>query len=303
MMRMQSTRRRLTGCVRVREKHSKMADYNRNVTGFGAMMSPAETAVIDAGLRAYMLRVYAYMASGLVLGGIAALALSAVSVTDDVAQATHVMRAGRVIPIPAGLHVQGSDILLTELGHTLLVSPLKWAIIFAPVAVVIGLSFGAARLRPATAQVLFWLYATLIGLSPASLILFYGHISVARAFFVTAAAYGALSLWGYTTRRDLTALRSFAVMGLLGLGVAVLVNTAMAGSTILYWVASVAGVGVFAALTAWDTQRLKREYLYGAMGGAAAERSAILGALTLYLDVINLFTLLVLVQVLGQREE
>jgi uncharacterized protein len=249
-----------------------------------------------------MLRVYAYMGGGLVLGGLAALALSAGSVTDDVAHATHVMRAGRVIPVPAGLAVQGSDILLTDLGHALLVSPLKWAIIFAPLAVVIGLSFGA-RLRPATAQLLFWLYATLIGLSLASLLLFYGHVSVARAFFVTAAAYGALSLWGYTTRRDLTALRSFAVMGLLGLVVATLVNAAIAGSTALHWVASVAGVGVFAALTAWDTQRLKREYLYGAMGGEAAERSAILGALTLYLDVINLFTLLVLVQVLGQREE
>jgi len=280
-----------------------MADFNRNVTGFGAMMSPGETAVIDAGLRAYMLRVYAYMAGGLVLGGLAALALCAGSVTDDVAHATHVMRAGRVIPIPAGLTVQGSDILLTDLGHALLVSPLKWAIIFAPLAVVIGLSFGAARLRPATAQVLFWLYATLVGLSLASLLLFYGHISVARAFFVAAAAYGALSLWGYTTRRDLTALRSFAVMGLLGLVAAALVNAAIAGSTALHWVASVAGVGAFAALTAWDTQRLKREYLYGAMGGEAAERSAILGALTLYLDVINLFTLLVLVQVLGQREE
>jgi FtsH-binding integral membrane protein len=185
----------------------------------------------------------------------------------------------------------------------MLVSPLKWAFIFAPLALVIGLSFGVARLRPATAQVLFWLYATLIGLSLASLLLFYGHISVARALFVTAAAYGALSLWGYTTRRDLTALRSFVVMGLLGLVLAGLVNVAMVGSTALHWAASAAGVGVFAALTAWDTRRLKSEYLYGAMGGEAAERSAILGALTLYLDVINLFTLLVLVQVLGQREE
>ena len=280
-----------------------MVDFNRNVTGFGAIMSPAETAVIDAGLRAYMLRVYAYMGGGLALGGVAALALSAVSVTDDVAQAAYVMRAGRVIPIPAGLHVQGSDILLTELGHAMLVSPLKWALIFAPLALVIGLSFGVARLRPATAQVLFWLYSTLIGLSLASLLLFYGHISVARALFVTAAAYGALSLWGYTTQRDLTALRAFAVMGLFGLVLAGLVNMAMAGSTALHWAVAVAGVGVFAALTAWDTRRLKREYLYGAMGGEAAERSAILGALTLYLDAINLFTLLVLVQVLGQREE
>jgi len=158
-----------------------MADLNHNATGFAAVMSPAETAAIDAGLRSYMLRVYAYMGGGLVLGGIAALGLRAASVTDDIAQASYVMRAGRVIPIPAGLAVQGRDILLTDLGHAVLVSPLKWAIIFAPLALVVSLSFGAARLRPATAQVLFWLYATLIGLSLASLLLFYGHVSVARA--------------------------------------------------------------------------------------------------------------------------
>lgn len=280
-----------------------MADLNRNLSGFGAVMSPAETAVIDAGLRAYMVRIYAYMGGGLVLGGIAAFGLSALSVTADIAQASYVMRAGRVIPVPEGLTVQSRDILLTEFGHAALVSPLKWAIIFAPLALVMGLSFGAARLRPATAQVLFWLYATLFGLSLASLVLSYSHVSIARAFFVTAVAFGALSLWGYATRRDLTALRSFLVMGLLGLVAAGIVNLAMAGATPMHWVASVAGIGVFAALTAWDTQRLKNEYLYGAMGGERAERSAILGALSLYLDVINLFTLLVLVQVLGQREE
>jgi hypothetical protein len=280
-----------------------MADLNHNVTGFAAVMSPAETAAIDAGLRSYMLRVYAYMGGGLVLGGIAALGLRAVSVTEDVAQASHVIRAGRVIPVPAGLAVQSRDVLLTGIGHAVLVSPMKWAIIFAPLALVIGLSFGAARLRLATAQVLFWLYATLVGLSLASILLFYAHMSVAPAFFVTAASFAALSLWGYTTRRDLTALRSFAVMGLLGLILASLVNLMVPGATPLLWALSVAGVAVFAALTGWDTQRLKNEYLYGAMGGEPAERSAVLGALSLYLDAINLFTLLVLVQVLGQREE
>jgi FtsH-binding integral membrane protein len=280
-----------------------MADLNRNVAGFHSVMSPAETAAIDAGLRAYMLRVYTYMGGGLVLGGIAALGMRALAVTEDVAQASHVIRAGRVIPVPAGLAVQSRDVLLTEIGHEVLVSPLKWAIIFAPLVLVIGLSFGAARLRPATAQLLFWLYAVLIGLSLASIFLFYAHMSIAPAFFVVAAAFGALSLWGCTTGRDLTALRSFAVMGLLGLAAASLVNLLVTGATSLHWAVAVIGVAVFAALTAWDTQRLKSEYLYGAMGGAAAERSAVLGALSLYLDVINLFTLLVLVQVLGQREE
>jgi FtsH-binding integral membrane protein len=280
-----------------------MADLNHNATGFAAVMSPAETAAIDAGLRSYMLRVYAFMGGGLVLGGIAAMGLRVVSITQDVMQASHVIRAGRVIPVPAGLAVQGRDVLLTEVGHAVLVSPMKWAIIFAPLVVVLGLSFGAARLRLATAQVLFWLYAILIGLSLASIFLFYGHMSIAPAFFVTAAAFGALSLWGYTTRRDLTALRSFAVMGLLGFVVASLVNLMVPGATPVQWTVAVAGVLIFAALTAWDTQRLKNEYLYGAMGGEGAERSAVLGALSLYLDVINLFTLLVLVQVLGQREE
>src|ERR1700755_144949 len=141
-----------------------MADLNPNATGFAAVMSPAETAAIDAGLRSYMLRVYAYMGGGLALGGIAAMALRAVSITQDVAKASHVIRAGRVIPVPAGLAVQGRDVLLTDLGHAVLVSPMKWAIIFAPLVLVLGLSFGTARLRFATAQVLFWLYAVLIGL-------------------------------------------------------------------------------------------------------------------------------------------
>jgi uncharacterized protein len=278
-----------------------MVDYERNVTGFGAVMSAAETAAIDAGLRSYMLRVYNYMGVGLALTGIAALGLHLLSVTDDVAQASYVVRAGRVIPVPAGLAVQSRDILLTDLGHAVLVSPLKWAIIFAPLALVVGLSFSAGRLRPATAQLLFWLYAALIGLSLSSLFLFYTHTSITRVFFITAACFGALSLWGYTTRRDLTALRSFAVMGLFGVVAASAVNLFMAGSTLLQWAISLVGIVVFAGLTAWDTQRLKNEYLYGAMGGEAAERSAILGALSLYLDFINLFTLLV--QVLGQREE
>jgi FtsH-binding integral membrane protein len=274
-----------------------MSDLERNVPGFAATMTSAETAAIDAGLRAYMLRVYTYMVIGLALTGISALAVYLLSVTDDVANAAYVIRAGRVIPIPAGLAVQGSDILLTGIGHAVLVSPLKWAIIFAPLALVFGLSFGVSRLRPATAQALFWLYATLVGLSLASIFLAYTHTSITRVFFIAAASFGALSLWGYTTKRDLSALGSFAVMGLFGVVLASLVNLSVTGSTPLQWAISVVGVVVFSALTASDTQRLKSEYLYGALGGDVAERSAILGALSLYLDFINMFTLLL--QVLG----
>jgi FtsH-binding integral membrane protein len=276
-----------------------MSDIDRNVAGFGAAMTQAETAAIDAGLRSYMRRVYNYMMVGLAITGAAALGLYLLSVTGTVADASYVIRAGRVIPIPAGFVVQGRDILLTAIGYTVFVSPLKWAIIFAPLALVFGLSFGVERLRPATAQLLFWLYAAMVGLSLASIFLIYTHTSITRVFFITAASFGALSLWGYTTQRDLAGLGSFAIMGVFGIIIASLVNGFLASSA-LQWGISVIGVLVFSGLTAWDTQRLKSEYLYGAMDGETAERSAILGALSLYLDFINLFTLLL--QLLGQRD-
>ena len=263
-------------------------------------MTQAETAAIDAGLRSYMRRVYNYMMVGLAITGAAALGLYLLSVTGTVADASYVIRAGRVIPIPAGFVVQGRDILLTAIGYAVFVSPLKWAIIFAPLALVFGLSFGVERLRPATAQLLFWLYAAMVGLSLASIFLIYTHTSITRVFFITAASFGALSLWGYTTQRDLGGLGSFAIMGLFGIIIASLVNGFLASSG-LQWGISVIGVLVFSGLTAWDTQRLKSEYLYGAMDGETVERSAILGALSLYLDFINLFTLLL--QLVGQREE
>ena len=276
-----------------------MSDIDRNV-GFGATMTQAETAAIDAGLRSYMRRVYNYMMIGLAITGVAALGLYLLSVTGTVADASYVIRAGRVIPVPAGFVAQGRDILLTGIGYAVFVSPLKWAIIFAPLALVFGLSFGVERLRPATAQFLFWLYAAMVGLSLASIFLIYTHTSITRVFFITAASFGALSLWGYTTQRDLSGVGSFAIMGLFGIIIASLVNGFLASSA-LQWGISVIGVLVFSGLTAWDTQRLKSEYLYGAMDGETVERSAILGALSLYLDFINLFTLLM--QLLGQREE
>jgi FtsH-binding integral membrane protein len=147
---------------------------------------------------------------------------------------------------------------------------------------------------------LFWLYAALMGLSLGAIFMVYTHTSIVRVFFITAASFGALSLWGYTTQRDLSGFGSFLIMGLFGIIIAGLVNLFLHSSAV-QWVVSVIGVFVFAGLTAWDTQRLKNEYLYGAMDGDAAERSAILGALSLYLDFVNLFTLLL--HLLGQREE
>jgi FtsH-binding integral membrane protein len=146
----------------------------------------------------------------------------------------------------------------------------------------------------------FWIFAALIGFSLSSVFLVFTHTSIVRVFFITAASFGALSLWGYTTQRDLSGMGSFLLMGLFGVVLASLVNLFMASSALQFAVSAV-GVVVFSGLTAWDTQRLKSEYLYGAMEGDTAERAAIVGALSLYLNFINLFTLLL--QLLGQREE
>jgi len=274
-----------------------MAEFDRSIAGmpFSSEMSRAEAAVIDAGLRAYMLRIYNYMILGLAITGIAALGIYMLSVTDDVAAAAKAVRGG--IEIPARL---AGDMYLTPLGYTVFISPVKWALILAPLALVFGLSFGIERLRPAIAQLLFWLYAALIGVSLGSIFMIYTHTSVVRVFFITAASFGALSLWGYTTQRDLTGIGSFLVMGLFGIIIAGFVNFFLASSA-LQWVISVVGVLVFSGLTAWDTQRLKNEYIYGAMDGDTAERTAIMGALSLYLDFVNLFTMLL--QLFGQRED
>jgi uncharacterized protein len=276
---------------------SIMAEFNRNSAGvsFGGPVSSAEAAAIDAGLRAYMLRVYNYMVLGLVITGIAALGIYMLSVTDDVAAAAKAVRGGAEVPARLA-----GNMYLTPLGYAVFVSPMKWVVFLSPLALVFGLSFGIERLRPAAAQLLFWIFAALVGVSLGSIFMVYTQTSVVRVFFITAASFGALSLWGYTTKRDLTGMGSFLIMGLFGIVIAGLVNMFLASSA-MQWIISVVGVFVFAGLTAWDTQRLKNEYIYGAMDGDTAKRTAIMGALSLYLDVVNLFTLLL--QLLGQRED
>jgi FtsH-binding integral membrane protein len=258
-------------------------------------MSRAEAAAIDAGLRAYMLHIYNYMILGLAITALAALGIYILSVTDDVAAAAKVVRSGTELPARLS-----DNMYLTPIGYAVFVSPLKWAVFLAPLAVVFSLSFGIERLRPAVAQFLFWTYAALIGISLGSIFMIYTHTSVVRVFFIAAASFGALSLWGYTTRRDLTGMGSFLMMGLFGIIIASFVNIFL-GSSALQWIISMVGVLVFSGLTAWDTQRLKSEYIYGAMDGDIAERTAIMGALSLYLDFVNLFTMLL--QLLGQRED
>jgi FtsH-binding integral membrane protein len=274
-----------------------MSDLNRDAMAsrYGQVAGGTTAAVVDAGLRAYMLHIYNYMVLGLAITGFAALGIYMLSMTGDAASAAKVLRNG--VEIPAQIR---GGVFLTPLGYAIFVSPLKWAIILAPLALVFVLSFGIERLRPSVAQVLFWVFSALVGISLASIFMVYTHTSIVRVFFITAASYGALSLWGYTTQRDLSGMGSFLIMGLFGVIIAMLVNLFLQSSA-LQFVVSVVGVLVFAGLTAWDTQRLKNEYIYGALEGEAAERSAIMGALSLYLNFINLFTLLL--QLLGQREE
>jgi FtsH-binding integral membrane protein len=262
-----------------------MSDLDRNYASpFGRAATRADAATVDAGLRAYMLRIYNYMVIGLAITGFAALGVYMGAVTDTAAGA-----AGRI-----------GNTYLTSFGVAMFASPLKWLFILAPLAMVFVISFGIQRLKPATAQLLFWVFAALMGISLSSIFLVYTHTSIVRVFFITAASFGALSLYGYTTQRDLTGMGSFLMMGLFGIILASVVNIFL-GSTMLQFIVSVVGVLVFAGLTAWDTQRLKNEYIYGYAGeGDMAERSAIMGALSLYLNFINLFTLLM--QLLGQRE-
>jgi len=235
------------------------------------------------------------MAVGLIITGLAALALYLFSVTGELSNAARVASNGveGYARLPNGMY-------LTPVGQFVFATPFKWVLFLAPLVLVFVLSFGIGRLRPPVAQVLFWVYAALIGLSLASIFLVFTQASIARVFFITAASFGALSLWGYTTPRDLTGLGPFLMMGLFGVILAAFVNLFMASSALQFAV-SVIGVIVFAGLTAWDTQRLKNEYLYAAMDDRTAEQASILGALSLYLNFINLFTLLL--QLLGQRDE
>ena len=271
-----------------------MSDFDRNAATaqYGRPLTRAEAAVVDEGLRAHMLRIYNYMVLGLAITGFAALGIYVLSITGDAANAAR-SATGAAVALRSG-------VFLTPLGYALFVSPLKWVVILAPLGLVFFLSFRIQNMRPATAQLTFWIYAALVGVSLASIFMIYTHTSVVRVFFITAASFGALSLWGYTTQRDLTGMGSFLIMGLFGIIIASLVNIFFA-SSMLQWVISVVGVLVFAGLTAYDTQRLKSEYIYGAMDGEVAERSAIMGALSLYLDFLNLFTMLL--QLLGTRDE
>jgi uncharacterized protein len=250
-----------------------MSDFDRNYAAARAGYR-ADQVAIDAGLRAYMIRVYNYMAAGVALTGV-------------VAWFTYM---NAVVQTNAGLQ-------LTSFGQAIFQSPLLWILVLAPLALVFVLSFGINRLQPGTALMLFFIYAGLLGLSLASIFLVYTGASVTRVFFISAATFGALSLYGYTTQRDLTGVGSFMFMGLIGIIIASLVNIFLKSSG-LDWAISIIGVVVFAGLTAYDTQKIKE--MYNVMDdGTVAGRKAVMGALSLYLDFINLF--LMLLRLMGDR--
>jgi FtsH-binding integral membrane protein len=241
-------------------------DYDPNArrSSPGMAAPPFVGAQIDEGLRAHMQRVYGYMAGGLALTGIVAYAAAASGFYETIAG-----------------------------------TPLIWIVMLAPLGFVLALSFGIQRMSAGTAMVLFWLYAAVMGLSLGGIFLVFTGASIARVFFITAATYGAMSLYGYTTRSDLSGFGSFLLMGLIGIVIASIVNI-FVGSSALQFAISVIGVVAFVGLTAYDTQRVKEMYLESD-AFEIADKKAVLGALALYLDFINLFMLLL--QLFGQRRE
>jgi uncharacterized protein len=236
-----------------------MSDYDRNAVA--PDFSTDGTIAIDAGLRAYMLKIYNYMAAGVGLTGVVAFATYQLS------------------------------------GPELLQSPIMWVFMLAPLALVFFISSRINTLSAEAARLLFFIYAASVGLSLSTIFHIYTGSSITRVFFISAATFGALSIWGYTTRRDLSGFGTFLFMGLIGVVIASLVNLFLRSSG-LDWMISIIGVGVFAGLTAYDTQRIKGMY-DRSDDATTAGRKAVMGALSLYLDFINLF--MMMLRLMGNR--
>lgn len=246
-----------------------MADYRDNPFRKGTVAGSATQADIDQGLRSYMLRVYNYMALALGVTGVAALGTATYAANN-----------------PAFMQLMYG-------------SPLKWVVMFAPLAFVMVISFGVNKLSYPALQATFWAFAAVMGVSISSIFLVYTGASIVQTFFVTAASFGALSLYGYTTKRNLSGMGSFLMMGLFGLIIAMVVNIFLQSSA-MQFVISVIGVLIFAGLTAYDTQRIKSMYDYVANDETMMGRTAIMGALSLYFNFINMF--MFLLSFLGNRE-
>ncbi|NBX04018.1 MAG: Bax inhibitor-1/YccA family protein [Alphaproteobacteria bacterium] len=242
---------------------------------FAAAQQTAQARAVsyDMGLRAYMLKIYNYMASALALTGIVAL-----------------FAANSPAFIGALYNVQG--------GQPVGISGLGYIVMFAPLGLVLWLSFGLNRMSASTAQGIFWAYSVLMGLSMSSIFLVYTGESIARTFFVTAGTFGAMSLYGYTTKKDLTGFGSFLMMGLIGLVIASIVNIFLKSSGLSFAVSAL-GVLIFVGLTAYDTQKLKNMYYQVAGSSEAMAKASVMGALNLYMDFINIF--IHLLRFMGER--
>jgi uncharacterized protein len=251
-----------------------MADFNRGAYGQATTTTYGQAAAadIDVGLRKHMLKIYNYMASGLLLSGIVAIVVANTGLQDVFFQ---VGQNGK-------------------LGYT----GLGFVAMLAPIGIILAMSFGAARMGSSTLQGLYWGLVATMGIGFAVLLKVYTGDSVARVFFITSAAFGALSLFGYTTKRSLSGMGTFLFMGLIGIVIASIVNIFL-GSSMMQFIISCIGLVVFSGLIAFDTQRLKNEYLE-IRGTDLEDRSAIMGAVSLYLNFVNLFQ--ILLSFLGNRE-
>ncbi|MEP2681561.1 MAG: Bax inhibitor-1/YccA family protein [Sulfitobacter sp.] len=258
-----------------------MADVNSIRSAAGSRV-----AAIDEGLRAHMNKVYGTMSIGMLITFAAAWAISGLSVTSD----------------PSAAVAQLSqDKYLTQLGYALYASPLKWVVMFAPLVFVFGFSAMINKMSAATAQVVFYAFAAVMGISISSIFLVFTGYSIAQVFLITSIAFAGLSLWGYTTKKDISGWGSFLIMGVIGLVVASIVNIFLASSALMFAISAI-GVLIFAGLTAYDTQKIKTEYLAHAHHGDTEwlGKAAIMGALSLYLDFINMF--MMLLSLFGNRE-
>ena len=235
-----------------------------------------DQVVIDEGLRAYMLKVYNYMTTGLLLTGLVAYFFGKASIVTN--------ELGQIIGI-------------TPIGAMLFDSPLKWIVMLAPLGFVFYLSAKINKMSVSSALITFWIFSAIMGLSLASIFIVYTQASIARVFFISSGTFAAMSLYGYTTKKDLTKLGGFLFMGLIGIIIASLVNLFFQSSA-LHFAISVIGVLVFVGLTAYDTQSIKNMY-YAGDSESVGGKKALMGALRLYLDFINLF--IMLLRLFGQR--
>jgi FtsH-binding integral membrane protein len=240
--------------------------------GYDATLGRADTAAIDVGLRQYMLRVYNYMASGLFLSGLVALLVANTGARD--------------------LFFRVSE--TGKLGYT----GLGWVAILAPLGLIFAMQYAANRGKIVGLQAMYWAFVALMGVGLSLLLLTYTGVSVTRTLLITATAFGALSLYGYTTKRDLGPVGTFLFMGLIGLVIASVVQI-FVQSAMMHFIISVVGVLIFAGLTAHNTQAIKNQYLMNVRGTSMEHTSAVMGAITLYLDFINLFQFLL--ALMGQR--